>query len=116
MKSAYYVALTVINSSDGGESSHGDPRIPLWKWIWQLKIPPKIRIFFWKVFANALPTLLNLRKRRVNIDGMCLVCGLEVESIYHALFKCVGVKNIWDLWKECPVVIGAKNMDSSDLA
>ena len=44
VKSAYYVALTVINSSDCGESSHGDPRIPLWKWIWQLKIPPKIRI------------------------------------------------------------------------
>ena len=44
VKSAYYVALTVINSSDCGESSHGDPRIPLWKQIWQLKIPPKIRI------------------------------------------------------------------------
>ena len=34
VKSAYYVALTVINSSDFGESSYGDPIIPLWKWIW----------------------------------------------------------------------------------
>ena len=87
VKSAYYVALTMINSLDGGESSHEDPRIPFWKWIWQLKIPPKIRIFFWKVCANALPTLLNLRKRGVDTDGMCPMCGLEVESIYHALFK-----------------------------
>ena len=29
MKSAYYVALTVINSSNCGESSYGDPRTPL---------------------------------------------------------------------------------------
>ena len=34
VKSAYYVALTVINSSNCGESSHGDPRIPLWKRSW----------------------------------------------------------------------------------
>ena len=87
VKNAYYVALTMINSLDGGESSHEDPRIPLWKRIWQLKIPPKIIIFFWKVCANALPTLLNLRKRGVDTYGMCPVCGLKVESIYHALFK-----------------------------
>ena len=29
VKSAYYVALTVINSSNCGESSYGDPRTPL---------------------------------------------------------------------------------------
>ena len=116
VKSAYYVALTMIKSSDLWESSHGDPKIPLWKQIWQLKIPPKIRIFSWKACVNALPTLLNLRKRGVNTNGMCPVCGLEVESIYHALFKCSSVKNIWDLGKECPVVIGPKNMDFSDLA
>ena len=110
------MALTVINSSDCGESSHGDPRTPFSKQIWQLKIPPKIRIFSWKACVNALPTLLNLKKRGVNMDGMCPVCGLEAKSIYHALFKCGGVKEIWDLWKECPIVIGAKNMDFSYLA
>ena len=45
VKSAYYIALNVINPAGSGECSHGDPRIPLWKQIWQLKIPPKIRIF-----------------------------------------------------------------------
>ncbi|KAL0011421.1 hypothetical protein SO802_006529 [Lithocarpus litseifolius] len=70
----------------------------------------------YKACVNALPTLLNLRKRGVNTDGMCPVCGLEFESIYHALVKCVGVKNIWDMWKECPIVIGAENMDFSNLA
>ena len=116
VKSAYYVALTVINSSDCRESSYGDPRTPLWKRIWQLKIPPKIRIFYWKACVNALPTMLNLRRRGVNTDGLCPMCGQVVESIYHALFKCAGVKNVWELWKECPMVIRAENMDFSDLA
>ncbi|XP_030964757.1 uncharacterized protein LOC115986030 [Quercus lobata] len=47
---------------------------------------------------------------------MCPVCGQEVESIYHALFKCVGAKNVWELWEECPMVIGTENMDFSNLA
>ena len=50
------------------------------------------------------------------MDGLCPVCEQEVESIYHALFKCAGVKNVWELWKECPMVLGAENMDFSDLA
>ena len=52
----------------------------------------------------------------MNTDGLCPVYGQEVESIYHALFKCAGVKNVWELWKECPMVLGAENMDFSDLA
>ena len=60
--------------------------------------------------------MLNLRRRGVNTDGMCPVCGQEVEFIYHALFKCVGAKKVWELWKECPMEIGAANMDFSDLA
>ena len=31
VKSAYYIALTMINSLGSGECSHGDPRTPLWK-------------------------------------------------------------------------------------
>ena len=94
VKSVYYISLTVINSSGSGECSHSDPRTPLWKWIWQLKIPPNIRIFTWKACVNALPTMLNLRKRGVNIDGMCPLCGLEAESIPCSLFKCDVVEEL----------------------
>lgn len=31
VKSAYYIALIMINSSGSEECSHGDPRTPLWK-------------------------------------------------------------------------------------
>ena len=44
VKSAYYIACDVLNSSDEGECSIGDSRKPLWKKLWHLSIPPKVRI------------------------------------------------------------------------
>ena len=42
VKSAYYVALTVLNPLERGECSSGDPRTPLWKRIYMaVKNPPK---------------------------------------------------------------------------
>ena len=52
----------------------------------------------------------------MNTDRLCPVCGLEAESICHALLKCGSVKRILDLWNESPIVIGAENMDFSYLA
>ena len=47
----------------------------------------------------------------------CAPCvGRWLNPFTMALFKCAGVKNVWELWKECPMVIGAENMDFSDLA
>ena len=45
VKSAYYIALIMIKSPGGKQCSHEGPKTPLWKKIWHLKIPPKIRIF-----------------------------------------------------------------------
>ena len=45
VRSAYYIALRVIESDEVGESSYGDLRTPLWRKMWHLKIPSKIRIF-----------------------------------------------------------------------
>ena len=45
MKSAYYVARKVLEVSEQRESSLGDVRAPLWKKMWHLNIPAKVRIF-----------------------------------------------------------------------
>ena len=63
VKSAYYIALKVVYTNEGGECSRGDTRTPLWKRMWHLKIPAKIRIFAWYACMNALPTKMNLYKR-----------------------------------------------------
>ena len=39
----------------------------------------------------------------------CAPFGQEAESIPCSLFKCDVVKEQWDQWKDCPVVIGSEN-------
>lgn len=45
VKNAYYIALGVIEYEDNGESSNGDPKAPLWRKLWHLKILAKMKIF-----------------------------------------------------------------------
>ncbi|XP_030922977.1 uncharacterized protein LOC115949847 [Quercus lobata] len=89
VRSAYYIALKVIESDEVGESSYGDFRTPLWRKIWHLKIPAKIRIFAWRACMNALPTKLNLNKN---------------------------ARQVWDRWVECPVNLNSAHLDVSDIA
>ena len=60
VKSAYYVALNLVDYADKGESSFGDPWERLWKKIWHLNIPPKVKNFAWRACLDALPTMVNL--------------------------------------------------------
>ena len=54
VKSAYYIAYGLLNILDEGECSTGDSRNPLWKKPWHLSIPPKVRIFAWRMCLNVL--------------------------------------------------------------
>ena len=63
VKSTYYVAIPIIHPFNEGESPRDDPRFPLWKKMWHLNIPAKIRIFAWRACMNALPTMHFLRTR-----------------------------------------------------
>ena len=60
VKIAYYIATKVIEAVEEGESSTDDPRSPLWKKLWHLNIPTKIRICAWRMYIDGLPTMLNL--------------------------------------------------------
>nr|XP_023881248.1 uncharacterized protein LOC111993657 [Quercus suber] len=61
VRSAYYVALSLVKSCNRGESSAGDSRSLLWKRVWHLNLPEKIRIFAWRACMDALPTMQNLK-------------------------------------------------------
>lgn len=65
--------------------------------FWNLKIPPKIKIFWWKLIHNALPVADNLVKRRCRLDNGCQVCGEEIENIKHMILDCRVAKEIWSL-------------------
>ena len=88
VKRAYYVAKELVEIGTVGESSSNHQASPFWKKIWQLNVPPKVKIFAWRVCLDGLPTMLNLRRRGLNTAGFCQVCDKDLESISHALLHC----------------------------
>ena len=64
VKSVYYVALNLVELSEEGECSYNDPRELLWRKLWHLHIPSKIKIFAWRACVDALPTIINCKVAR----------------------------------------------------
>lgn len=66
----------------------------IWKSLWKSKVHERLKIFGWKVLANALPTRELLGRRLGLIDTSCLVCGNEMESSFHLFKECPRVRVI----------------------
>ena len=71
VKSTYYVARKILVGCDRGESSTGDTQALLWKKMWHLNIPAKVRNFAWRLCTDAIPTMLNINKRGIQV-GLCM--------------------------------------------
>ncbi|XP_065639127.1 uncharacterized protein LOC136071577 [Quercus suber] len=48
VKSAYFIAVNLLESSEVAKCSSGDPNCPLWKNLWKLELPEKVKIFAWR--------------------------------------------------------------------
>ncbi|CAL5416430.1 unnamed protein product [Camellia sinensis] len=57
----------------------------LWKKVWQLKVPNKIKVFVWKACNDIQPVKTLLQSRRIPIDETWLGCGVDRESLMHFL-------------------------------
>lgn len=61
VKSGYLVAKQIVEcETNSGASSSTYNMTQLWKVVWKLKVPPKIKYFVWKVLSNAIPSFENL--------------------------------------------------------
>ncbi|KAL0008623.1 hypothetical protein SO802_010125 [Lithocarpus litseifolius] len=113
IKSAYYVALNLVESSEEGECSYKDPREFLWRNLWHLHIPSKIKIFAWRACVDALPTMVNLQNRGIGISDLCPCCGVESETLFHSIINCEVARRVWDNWKVNSVEIWQALVDIS---
>lgn len=98
VKSAYKVnrqdMLTSQHKSGGQGGSTNDGK-GVWKDIWKLKCPNKIKHFLWRLTHNGQPLRCNLSRRGMLIDTRCPVCGQMSEDGGHLFFKCKLPKQIW---------------------
>jgi ribonuclease HI len=68
---------------------------PIWKKIWSLKVPGKVKIFVWRCLHNAIPCFCVLANRHIGNVSQCPICQVGAEDIKHAIFSCERAKAVW---------------------
>ena len=98
VKSAYMVAQKWLKErntqSETGGSSDSSKMRSIWKLIWQLNCPNKIKHFMWRACKNILPTKNWLMTRGVGSEDCCALCG-QSEASGYVLWRCHYAKAIW---------------------
>nr|POF24578.1 putative ribonuclease h protein [Quercus suber] len=90
-----YRLLSEDDSKDSPSVSDLAPTKRLWKGIWGLKVPNRVKTFMWRAGTDSLPSKMNLLKRKVLSNDLCPDCKLESESSFHALWTCRVVALVW---------------------
>ncbi|XP_075645080.1 uncharacterized protein LOC142616078 [Castanea sativa] len=68
---------------------------PLWKKIWGLDVPNKVKNLVWRACTNSLPTKVNLVRRKITTDNVCDNCRQHQEDTIHALYHCPTLNPLW---------------------
>lgn len=79
---------------NGCASSSHQVSCRMWKNIWQIECPHKIRNFVWRAVSNKIAVASNLWKRRIARIKRCHFCQ-EEETIEHALLVCDWTQCVW---------------------
>ena len=85
----------------------------VWKKLWRLNVPAKIKIFGWHVLHGLIPFLGILANRHVGNTSQCPICSTECEDILDTLFSCAGAKQIWEKLGIWNIISDALNLDRS---
>lgn len=87
VKSAYCLMFNLRRDTNRMQlpSSSGDNAC---KDVWKLKVPPKVRVFRWRVLHEFLPARQILWRRHIEPIAYCEVRGAQEESIMHVLAEC----------------------------
>ncbi|KAM6589363.1 hypothetical protein CsatA_011968 [Cannabis sativa] len=111
VQSGFHLATSLEEQlCSSASNNHSD----WWKFFWKLVLPPKIRIFAWKVLQNILPTAAALFKKKVLTSAECSLCASNWKSIGHALFGCKHARVIWKASKFQLDLSKAQNMFNGD--
>lgn len=67
----------------------------LWKMVWNLAAPAKIRLLVWLSLHRGLATRYNMFRMRVSLSPICPICNGHEETIEHLFLQCPWVNVIW---------------------
>eukprot|EP00268_Persea_americana_P022048 TRINITY_DN21936_c1_g1_i2.p1 TRINITY_DN21936_c1_g1~~TRINITY_DN21936_c1_g1_i2.p1 ORF type:complete len:281 (+),score=5.88 TRINITY_DN21936_c1_g1_i2:337-1179(+) len=76
--------------------------------LWKLPIPPKLRLFCWRLLHDKLPK--RLAKWDPAISSCCLICRGGAESLEHLFVSCSFAIMVWSL---IPTSVSRPNAEKS---
>ena len=92
--SAYKLIVSCESRSNAG-SSNAESQKKFWRWLWQLRMPNKIKNFVWRACNETLLTKMNLHHRHITKSDTCDLCGEFPEDSVHAIWSCKEVAGVW---------------------
>jgi ribonuclease HI len=97
VRSAYYLQWKHQFGPSAGQLAlpGGSATNPVWKIIWKLKVPAKVKIFIWRSLHGIIPVKCVLVNRHIGTSGECPICHQGAEDIRHLLFTCSTAADLW---------------------
>ncbi|XP_040996168.1 uncharacterized protein LOC121242360 [Juglans microcarpa x Juglans regia] len=84
-----------LTNGDTADSSNAYEEQKMWKAIWKMRVPNKVRVFAWRACKESLPSKYNLFKRKIIDSPACDFCNNSIEDVSHAVLQCHIVKVAW---------------------
>ncbi|KAL4366257.1 hypothetical protein GQ457_05G004610 [Hibiscus cannabinus] len=79
-------------ASLGNSSCHSSK---VWKLIWTLSVPQRIRTFVWLAVHGKLLTNQERMRRHLSTTASCSLCNNASKYVLHVLRDCVRARTIW---------------------
>jgi hypothetical protein len=89
-----------VSENGRGEPSDQHEMSKLWKRLWAIKAPPKMKIILWRMAHDCLPTGAQLKYRHIHAPDACCFCGRE-GIVEHAILMCQYASKVWRQVKKC---------------
>jgi hypothetical protein len=81
------------------DSSNAMSQSKEWSSIWKAPVPPKVRMFLWRLAWHSIPSAEVLHRRNLSTSTACVLCG-QRDTWKHALLHCPMSRSTWALSSE----------------
>ena len=75
--------------------SNLDNQRKIWRGLWQLQVPNKIKLIVWRACNDALPTNDNLYRRHILPSNQCNIYQEHSEDVVHTFWLCKDTSSVW---------------------
>jgi hypothetical protein len=95
VKSAYKLYVRIRDGPTPSSSNETDIT-KFWKSIWSIPTLPRVQQFIWRMAHNSLPLKMNIKRRGIDCDTLCICCRHLDEDGAHLFCKCKEVQKLWE--------------------